>query len=110
MQKVCRYPLLFAELYKHTPAVDDSASWVEIGKVLSRLREMAQEINKATNDRETQLKIRRSWYLQDMLIPPDVVSHEPLRLGVMLSVRSFRLQKCFRCAHWAIPHSVERFL
>jgi len=38
------------------------------------MRETTQEINKATNDPETQARIQISWRLQDLLIIPDVVS------------------------------------
>ena len=46
----------------------------EIEKVLFRLRETAKEINKATNDQETQVRIQRLWHLQDLLVMPDTVS------------------------------------
>lgn len=74
MQKVSRYPLLFAELYKCTPWVDDPASSAMIDKIRSRLLRMATTIDRATNDRETQIKIRRSGHLHDMLILPNAVS------------------------------------
>lgn len=73
IQRVCKYPLLFADLYKYTPASDDAESRREIEKVLARLRETAQEINKATNDQEARDRIQRSWHLQDLLTIPDVV-------------------------------------
>lgn len=110
MQKVCRYPLLFAELYRHTPAVDDPASSAEIGNILSKLLEMAGQINKATNDRETQLKIRRSSHLHNMLILPDTVSLEESQYGMMLKMCRFRLQRLFRCAYLAMPRFVARSL
>lgn len=71
---MCRYPLLFAELHKHTPAIDDDRSQTEVEKVLFRLREMAKEINTATNDEKTQARIQRSWHLQDLLAFPATVS------------------------------------
>ena len=71
---MCRYPLLFAELHKHTPATDDEKSQGEVEKVLFRLREMAKEINTATNDEKTQARIQRSWHLQDLLAFPATVS------------------------------------
>ena len=73
IQRVCKYPLLFADLYKYTPTADDPESRQEIEKVLSRLRETTQEINKATNDQEARDRIQRSWRLQDLLTLPDVV-------------------------------------
>lgn len=71
---MCRYPLLFAELHKHTPAIDDETSERDVEKVLFRLREMAKEINTATNDEKTQARIQRSWHLQDLLAFPATVS------------------------------------
>ena len=71
---MCKYPLLFADLYRHTPVIDGPESRAEIEKVLCRLREMTQEINRATNDHRTRARIQRSWQLQDMLINPDSVS------------------------------------
>ena len=41
--------------------------------MLCRMRETTQEINKATNDPQTQARIQRSWRLQDLLVIPDVV-------------------------------------
>ena len=46
---------------------------MEIEKVYLRLRETAQEINKATNDQQVQIKIQRSWRLQDLLVFPETV-------------------------------------
>ena len=53
---------------------DSQKSGAEIEKVLFRLRETAKEINKATNDQQTQIKIQRLWHLQDLLVLPDTVS------------------------------------
>lgn len=74
IQRICKYPLLFADLLKHTPTVDDPEAHLRIEKVLFRLRETAAEINKVTNDKPTQDLIQRSWKLQDMLIFEDAVS------------------------------------
>lgn len=74
IQRICKYPLLFEDLYRNTLEVDNSESRAELEKVLWRLRETAEEINRATNDPETQTRIQRSWYLQDLLTLPDVVS------------------------------------
>ncbi|KAL8745654.1 MAG: hypothetical protein Q9190_002231 [Brigantiaea leucoxantha] len=49
---------------------DNSDSRAEVDKSLTRLREIARLINKATNDRQTQAKIQRAWQLQDILIFP----------------------------------------
>ncbi|KAK6187997.1 transcription factor [Pestalotiopsis sp. IQ-011] len=50
IQRICKYPLLFAELLKHTPVCDCPSSHSEIESVLARLREATSEINRATDD------------------------------------------------------------
>ncbi|KAL8680100.1 MAG: hypothetical protein Q9186_003684 [Xanthomendoza sp. 1 TL-2023] len=72
IQRICKYPLLFEDLLSNTLEIDSVESRAELNKVLWRLRETAEEINRATNDRVTQARIQRSWYLQDLLIIPDV--------------------------------------
>ncbi|KAL8915694.1 MAG: hypothetical protein Q9172_006760 [Xanthocarpia lactea] len=74
IQRICKYPLLFEDLYSNTLEVDNAESRAGLSKVLLRLRETAEEINKATNDRETQGRIQRSWYLLDLLILPDAAT------------------------------------
>ncbi|KAL8993247.1 MAG: hypothetical protein Q9169_006485 [Polycauliona sp. 2 TL-2023] len=70
IQRICKYPLLFDDLYRNTLEEDNAESRGELRKVLLQLRETAEEINQATNDREVQARIQRSWYLQDLLILP----------------------------------------
>lgn len=74
IQRICKYPLLFEDLYNNTLEVDSIESRGELRNILWRLRETAEEINRATNDRETQARIQRSWHLQDLLILPNAVS------------------------------------
>ena len=81
IQRVCRYPLLFAELCKQIWVIDDAGSKAEVEKTYFRLRETAQEINKATNDRQAQTKIQRSWHLQDLLVFSQTVSALSLTWG-----------------------------
>ncbi|MCJ1280970.1 hypothetical protein MMC26_000288 [Xylographa opegraphella] len=73
IQRVCKYPLLFADLFKHLPVIDCPESHAEIEKVLFRLRETAMEINKATNDEYARERIQRSWHLQDLLLFPNPI-------------------------------------
>ena len=73
IQRVCKYPLLFADLYKNTPVIDGPEARAEVEKVLCRLQEAVKEINTATNDQETRARIQRSWHLQDLLVLPDSV-------------------------------------
>jgi RhoGEF domain len=74
IQRVCKYPLLFAELLKYTPVVDCPYSHMEIENTLVRLREATAEINKATDDARIKSTLERTWILQDRLVFPDQVS------------------------------------
>ena len=74
IQRVCKYPLLFQDLIKHTPVIDCPESYAALEKVYYRLRETAKEINRVTNDEQTRDRIQRSWYLQDLLRFPSGVS------------------------------------
>ncbi|KAI9771123.1 MAG: hypothetical protein M1840_002474 [Geoglossum simile] len=67
IQRVCKYPLLFADLYKETPVYDCPESHRELEKVLYRLRETTREINRATDDPRTRDRIEKTWLLQDRL-------------------------------------------
>lgn len=73
IQRVCKYPLLFAELLKYTPVCDCPNSHIEIDSALTRLREATAEINNATNDACTRAKLEKTWLLQDRLIIPHQV-------------------------------------
>ncbi|KAH8815214.1 hypothetical protein F5884DRAFT_871406 [Xylogone sp. PMI_703] len=73
MQRVCKYPLLFAELLKHTPVCDCPDSHFVIQKTLTRLREAISEVNQAAADPQTKIRIEKSWLLQDRLIIPDEI-------------------------------------
>lgn len=74
IQRICKYPLLFEELYSNTLDADDTEARTDLSKLLGRLREMTQEVDKATSDSEIQINLQRSWRLQDLLVLPDVVS------------------------------------
>ncbi|KAI4173749.1 MAG: hypothetical protein LQ343_002752 [Gyalolechia ehrenbergii] len=82
IQRICKYPLLFEELYSYTFEVDDAGARRELGELLGRLREVTNEINKATNDRNTQARIQRAWRLQDLMFLPDV-STSPVSLRML---------------------------
>jgi len=74
IQRVCKYPLLFAELLKHTPVIDCPYSHMEIENALIRLREATAEINRATDDARVQSVLEKTWILQDRLVFPNQVS------------------------------------
>ncbi|TVY83346.1 hypothetical protein LSUE1_G000997 [Lachnellula suecica] len=71
IQRVCRYPLLFAELLKQTPVCDCPDSHLAIENVLIRLREATTEINRATDDPRMKVVMEKSWVLQDRIFFPD---------------------------------------
>ena len=71
IQRVCKYPLLLQDLCKCTPIVDCPDSYLELDKVLNRMRETTREINRATDDQGARDRIQRTWLLQDRLTFPD---------------------------------------
>ncbi|KAJ6445632.1 membrane-associating domain-containing protein [Purpureocillium lavendulum] len=85
IQRVCKYPLLFAELLKHTPVSDCPNSHMELDSVLTRLREATAEINRATNDGTMRLTLEKTWLLQDRLVFPN----KKLDAASKARVRSF---------------------
>ncbi|KAF2268311.1 Rho guanyl nucleotide exchange factor [Lojkania enalia] len=67
IQRVCKYPLLFEDLCRHTPVYDDPEAHAELEKALFRLQETIREVNKAKDDPKTRKLIEISWHLQDRL-------------------------------------------
>lgn len=91
IQRICKYPLLFEELHSNTLETDSAETRAELSKLLSRLHEVTNEINKATNDRETQARIRRAWRLQDLLVPPgcgESLSYSVARALILIGMQS----------------------
>jgi hypothetical protein len=79
IQRVCKYPLLFAELLKTTPVCDCPDSHIEIENVLIRLREATTEINRVTDDPRMKTTMEKTWLLQDRLVFTEMVSADPPR-------------------------------
>lgn len=71
IQRVCKYPLLFAELLKYTPVIDSPYAHMEIENALLRLRETTAQINRATDDARVKAVLEKTWLLQDRLVFPD---------------------------------------
>jgi hypothetical protein len=67
IQRVCKYPLLFGDLCRHTPVCDDPEAHAELEKVLFRFQETIREVNKAKDDPRTRRLIEITWQLQDRL-------------------------------------------
>ncbi|KAI1341627.1 Dbl homology domain-containing protein [Xylariaceae sp. FL0016] len=85
IQRICRYPLLFAELLRHTPVCDCPNSHMEIESVLIRLREATAEINRATDDPGMKATMQQTWLLQDRLVYPN----QKLDATSKTAIRSF---------------------
>ncbi|KAE9988827.1 hypothetical protein EG328_007431 [Venturia inaequalis] len=68
IQRICKYPLFFQDLAKHTPACDDPVAHAELQKVLFRLQETANEINTARDNPLVRKLIETTWILQDRLV------------------------------------------
>lgn len=91
IQRVCRYPLLFAELLKHTPVVDSPYAHMEVENTLIRLREATSQINQATDDARVKAALEKTWLLQDRLVFP----HSKLDAASKNRIRSFgHVQLC----------------
>jgi hypothetical protein len=67
MQRILKYPLLFNDLCRQTPACDDPVAHAELEKMLYRLEETAKRINGATNNVELRKRIQTTWLLEDRL-------------------------------------------
>ncbi|KAL5457901.1 hypothetical protein PMIN06_003622 [Paraphaeosphaeria minitans] len=68
IQRVCKYPLLFGDLCRHTPVYDDPEAHAKVEKALFRLQETIREVNKAKDDPKTRRLIEITWQLQDRLM------------------------------------------
>ncbi|KAI2629829.1 Dbl homology domain-containing protein [Hypoxylon sp. NC1633] len=86
IQRICRYPLLFAELLKYTPVCDCPNSHMEIENVLIRLREATAGINRATDDPRMKTTMEQTWLLQDRLVFPN---QQKLDAVSTTAIRSF---------------------
>jgi len=67
IQRICKYPLLFNDLLKHTLVSDDPISHAELELLLGRLRTLATDVNKTSHDQRTKDLIEKTWLLQDRL-------------------------------------------
>jgi hypothetical protein len=67
IQRVCKYPLLVAELLKQTPVVDGPDAHAEIETTLQCFRNAVKEINLAADSPVAQAQIQRRWMLHERL-------------------------------------------
>ena len=73
VQKVTKYPLLFADLHKSTPVIDCPDAQSGVDSTLQQFRELVKEINQAKDDPTIREKVRKRWLLQDRLEFVDAV-------------------------------------
>ncbi|KAG8675384.1 hypothetical protein FPOAC1_001362 [Fusarium poae] len=105
IQRVCRYPLLFAELLKCTPVIDCPNSHMEVETALMRLREATSAINRSTEDKSMKETLEKTWLLQDRIVFPN----RRLDANSKNQVRSFgHIQLC-GVLHvcWQTPTGVD---
>lgn len=67
IQRVCKYPLLLAELHRYTYAIDCPTSYAEIEAALHDFRDVAGKINAVGNDSEVRDRMQKRWLLQEHL-------------------------------------------
>ena len=67
IQRLTKYPLLFADLHKSTPVIDCPDSYAEVDSTLQHLCELVREVNHVADDRVARERIRKRWLLQDRL-------------------------------------------
>ncbi|KAG5657225.1 hypothetical protein KAF25_001814 [Fusarium avenaceum] len=73
IQRICKYPLLFAELLRCTPVFDCPNSHMEVETALMRLREATSEINRSAEDNLMKGALEKTWLLQDRIVFPNRV-------------------------------------
>ncbi|CZR35201.1 uncharacterized protein FPRO_00677 [Fusarium proliferatum ET1] len=71
IQRICKYPLLFAELLRCTPVIDCPNSHMEVETTLMRLREATAEMNRSTEDNLMKGILEKTWLLQDRIVFPN---------------------------------------
>jgi hypothetical protein len=67
IQRLTKYPLLFADLHKSTPVIDCPDSHAEVDFTLQHLRELVREVNYVTDNHTARERVRKRWILQDRL-------------------------------------------
>ncbi|KAK4964134.1 hypothetical protein LTR66_012460 [Elasticomyces elasticus] len=73
IQRVTRYELLFKDLCRLTPVVDEPQSHATLEGVLARISETCRNINQAKDNPERMRLLEASWLLQDRLSFSDQV-------------------------------------
>ncbi|KAF5023930.1 hypothetical protein F66182_4010 [Fusarium sp. NRRL 66182] len=71
VKRICKYPLLFAELLRCTPVIDCPNSHMEVETALVRLREATSAINRSTEDDLMKGALEKTWLLQDRIVFAD---------------------------------------
>jgi hypothetical protein len=99
---MCKYPLIFDDLCRHTPVYDDPEAHAELEKALFRLQETIREVNKAKDDPKTRRLVEITWLLQDRLAFQEQVSVH-VKYCTLLSDLDIFSGSCLSIA-WPRPH------
>lgn len=67
MQRVCKYPLLLAEMLKNVPAGDCPSTHNELMQILDKTRQMVSRVDTATGNPALKNRIHRTMSLQERL-------------------------------------------
>lgn len=73
IQRVCKYPLLLAELLRNTPVVDCPTAHGDVEIALMQLRDIVKRVNIATDNPTARRQIQKRWLLYERLIFSDNV-------------------------------------
>jgi hypothetical protein len=98
IQRMCKYPLLFDDLCRHTPVYDDPETHAELEKALFRLQETIREVNKAKDDPKTRRLIEITWQLQDRLAFQEQVRIHAIKYCTLLSDLDILSSSCLSIA------------
>lgn len=67
IQRICKYQLFLTDLLKHTPVADCPSSRETIDRVLQRVIEVVQDVNRGTGDPVARDRLEKTILLQDMI-------------------------------------------
>jgi RhoGEF domain len=76
IQRVCRYPLLFEDLLRHTPVADCPSAHADVELVLRQFKDLVQTVNTATDSPGARFHIYRRWSLLSRLNLDQSILHQ----------------------------------
>jgi hypothetical protein len=67
IQRICKYPLLFEDLLRHTPVSDCPSAHAELETISQSFKVIIEAVNHATHSQDARTHIHRRWALQARL-------------------------------------------